>query len=137
MSAKNFRQILFKLTDLTPLGTAKRYLCILLMFAVAGSLVPIFSIQKIQRRLWLSNSSVSISRSRLLGSLIQKKCIIFEDSFTVKDSKKSFKQFSAQGLGFLARNLDSYSSTIFDRVEYSPHIAFFALFSLRSPPLFS
>ncbi len=137
MGAKNLLQTLLKYTDITRLGTAKKYLCILLVFAVSGNLVPILSIQKIQRRPWLSNSSFSISRSRLLGSLIQKKYIVFEDSPTVKDSKESFKQFSAQGIGFLAGNLNSYSSTILDRVEHSPHIAFFALSSLRSPPLSS
>jgi hypothetical protein len=136
VSPKNFIQMLSVHINLNWLNTAKRFLCVLIMFAAVACL-GLVCYHKGQRRPWLFTSSSSIHPLHILHGLIQKKYVLLEDNSTVKDSKRSFKQFSARNLGLLVYSFNSHWLTIFAEVKQSPYVAFFASFPLRSPPLFS
>jgi hypothetical protein len=135
VGAKNFIEVLSKHSDLTQLDTVKRYLCVLILFALVGAFGSVFY-HKGQEKSWPFTSSSFIHRLHLLHGLIQRKYVLKQDS-TVKDFLESFKQFSARNLELLACPLNSHLSVFFDGVKHSSYIAFFALFPLRSPPLFS
>jgi hypothetical protein len=135
VGAKNFIQVLSNHSDLTRLDVVKRYLCVLMVFAIVGAFGSIFY-HKRQESSWLFTSSTFIHRLHLLHGLIQRRYVLKQYS-TVKGSKKSLKQFSARNLELLACPLNSHWSIFFDGVKHSPYIAFFASLPLRSPPLFS
>jgi len=136
VEAKDLKHIISKYNTLIWLDNAGGYLCILIVFALVGTLGLVFH-YKGQESHWLFTSSASIHRVHPLYGLIQKKYVIFEDNSTVKDPKKSFKQLSSRNFRSLVCSLNSYLLTIFDGVRHSPHIEFFVSSSLRSPPLYS
>ena len=136
MIIKSFKQTVTKRSDLILLDTAKRYLSVLIVFLLIGTLEPV-SNARVRTRSWLSTFRPSINRLHLLHGLIHLKYVFFEDDSQQKDSKRSFKQFSARNLELLASHFNSYWLSILDRVKHSSYIAFFASFPLRSPPSFS
>jgi hypothetical protein len=136
MIVKNSKQTLTKRSELILLDTAKRYLSVLIVFLLIGTLGPV-SNAKVRARSWPFTFGPSINRLHLLHGLIHLKYVLFEDDSQQKDSKRSFKQFSARNLELLASHFNSYWLSIFDRVKHSSYIAFFASFTLRSPPSFS
>jgi hypothetical protein len=133
---KSFKQILAKRSYPILLYTGKRYLRVLIVFVLIGTLGPV-SHHKVRARSWPFTLRSSIHRLHLLPGLIQRKYVLFEDDSSLKDSKRSSKQFTARNLELLASHFHSYWLSIFDRVRQSSYIAFFASFPLRSPPTFS
>lgn len=136
MIVKSFKQTLTKGSDAILLETAKRYLSVLIVFLLMGTIGQV-SNAKVRARSWPFTFRPSINRLHLLHGLIHLKYVFFEDDSQQKDSKRSFKQFPARNLKLLASHFNSYWLSIFDRVTHSSYIAFFASFSLRSPPSFS
>ncbi len=135
MGVKSFIQILSEHSHVTWLSSVKRYICVLIAFALIGTVGPV-SYHKGRERSWLFTSRSPIHRLHPLHGLIQKKYVLYEDDSTGKGTKKLFKQFSGRNIEFVVRSVNSYWLTIFDRVKHSPYIAFFAWLPLRSPPLF-
>jgi hypothetical protein len=143
MRAKGVTRMLLFFTPrrINKLDTIKNYLFVLIVFAVAGTLGLLSLSHDDQQKSRLFNSESFIPRSHLLDDLIRKKYVLLEDDFTVKDSKKSLRQFPIGDFELLTNShLNLHREVFFNGVESSSSISFISFFgslNLRSPPLFS
>ncbi len=123
-----------------------KYLCVLIVIAVIGTLGLTSLPQKVPHKSWILTLTPSVLHSHFLNNLIQQNYTIpskddldtDKDDFTVEGLKKFFGFFSIANLKFLTSSALNPNWESLNSIDSSPYnITFFASLPLRSPPLFS
>ena len=137
-------QIFSRLTKATKTDIVKKYLRVLTIIAVVGTLGLMSLPQRSQQKSWISASNLSIFQSRFINNLIKQEFLLPDedntniDDFSVESFKKFHKWFSIANFKLVANSFSNpHLEIFFDAVKFSPYILFFASIPLRSPPLFS
>lgn len=116
--------------------TIKRYLSVLILVALTGTLGLIPSLHELETP-WLATLSFT-SQQHYPDSITQGKYLPSnEDEFIIKGFKNLFELFSTENFESLTSPINSYWEIFLDTEKSSPYISFFGSFPLRSPPYFS
>lgn len=144
MRVKDIMQIFSRLTEATRTDTVKKYLSVLTIIIVVGTLGLISLPQRSQQKSWISASNASTFQSHFINNLIKQEYLLPDedntniDDFSEESFKKFHKWFTITNFELVANTfINPHLEIFFDAGKFSPYISFFASIPLRSPPLFS
>ncbi|MCI0454902.1 MAG: hypothetical protein L0Y68_07910 [Candidatus Dadabacteria bacterium] len=116
----------------------RRYLLLLIVVVIAGTVGPISLSQQIKDKQWLSTSSSFIFHPHASDNLNKDKYAVRDqDDFTTEDYQVFDKFFLLDNSNLLTSPLNSNWGVFLDAGNSSPYVSFFSSLPLRSPPLSS